>query len=135
MSELFIVCYASARFLAGAAQLGARCTGDDMVRRATQHEVRTRLTDLRAIQQNADEVDLSVVAAGRDTVLQRHRADRVAVQALFDAFLHRVVSVFVSLVGVEIDAITPLAVRHWYSAVEVRISSSGMMRTARAGNR
>ena len=52
----------AARFLARAAELGARAARDDVIRRSAQHEVRARLAHLRAVEQNADEIDLS---AGR----------------------------------------------------------------------
>src|SRR5262249_31377086 len=51
---------------------------------------------LGAIEQDADEVDLGMFAAAAGkTMLQRDRAHGVAVQALLDALLHRVVRLVV----------------------------------------
>jgi hypothetical protein len=70
------------------------------------------LTDLRAIEQDADQVDLGMVAAGRDAMLQRDRAHRVAIQALLDALLHLIVGMLIRRLVLEIDSVTPFAVRH-----------------------
>src|SRR3712207_153389 len=71
MRQLLVARYGPARFLARPAELGAGAARDDVIRRPAQHEVGARLADLRAVEQQADEVDLrQLAAAARDAVLQ-----------------------------------------------------------------
>jgi len=106
MGELLVAMDTATRFLARAAELGAGGAGDDVVRRAAKLEVRAGLTDLGAVEQNADEIHIGVIAAGDDAVLERHRADGVAVEAFLDALLELVVRFLVGvLVGVIVGVI------------------------------
>src|SRR6185437_5444316 len=115
MSELILAVHCPARFLAGPAQLGAGAACDDVVRRAAQHEIGARLTDLGAIEEDAEEVDLGEVAAAGRAVLQSHGADGVAVETLLDALLHVVVRLLVGALGLDARPGAPIGVGHGHS--------------------
>ncbi|HEY7394282.1 MAG TPA: hypothetical protein VH559_05540 [Gemmatimonadaceae bacterium] len=121
VGELVVVSDASARLLTRAAQLGAGAAHDDVKRRPAQHEVRARLARLGAIEKDADKIHFRVLTvAVREAVLERDRADGVAVETLFDAFLHRVVRVIVRDVSVGF-------LSHWGSS-GARLDAAGMRR-------
>ena len=107
MHQLLIAGVPSTGLLTGPAELGARTACDDMVRRTAQHEVGARLAQLGTIQQHADEVDLGIVAAARDAMLKRQRADSVAVKALLNGLLQIVMLLVVALVMRDLDFMPP----------------------------
>jgi hypothetical protein len=70
-----------------------------MMRRTTQHEVRAHLTQFGTVEEHADQIHIGVLIAFGETVLDRHGAHGVAIQALLDAVLKLVVLVIVLVVG------------------------------------
>src|SRR6185437_722689 len=111
--HLLVVRHSSTVFLARPAELGARRARDHVVWRSAKHEVRAGLADLRAIEQQADEMHIGQLwTAARQTVLQRHRADCVAVQAFLDALLQIVVSLIVGPARSELEVALVVDVRH-----------------------
>jgi hypothetical protein len=70
--------------------LGTDAAGPRMKRRLPQHEVRRRLADLRAIEEQADVLLRRVLASLLQTVLCRSGTRRVAIDAVGDAPLQEI---------------------------------------------
>jgi hypothetical protein len=111
MGELFVAGHCPARFFTRPAELGACTARDHVIGRTPQHEVGAGVANLGAVEQYADEVDLGVIAAGRQAVLERHRAYGVTVEALLGALLQVVVRLFVGMF-VQLDITAPAILRH-----------------------
>jgi hypothetical protein len=71
------------------ARFRADFTGQGVKIRTAEHEIRTGLTDLGAIQKKPNMIGLGVRPSFFQTVHDRLLADRMAIQALFDTRLQR----------------------------------------------
>jgi len=112
MGELFVTGMRSTSFFTSAAELGARSAGDDVKRRAAQHEVRARLAQLGTIEQHTQQVDFGVLATACDAMLKSQRAHCVAVKAFLHALLQIIVRPVVTVVDLDVMAV---AIRHCVS--------------------
>jgi hypothetical protein len=81
--------------------------------RAAHHEVGARLADLRAVEEDADEVERGVLAALGEAVLGGHRADDVALEARLQTFVHGVVIVLVTVLVIVIVRVIVRVIASW----------------------
>lgn len=87
-AHLLVVPQGFAGLRAGHADLGAGAAGDSVVVGAADHEVRARLANLRAVEQEAEVLRACVFAPLLQAVLDRFEADLVARRARLDAASH-----------------------------------------------
>ena len=86
--QLVASAHGPAGCLARPADLGTGRARVHAVIRAAEHEVRRRLTDFRAVEQQPDVMRLGVLAAEVEAVVRRLEADGVAAGAFVEALLH-----------------------------------------------
>jgi len=82
-----------ARARAAAAGVRAAAAVELVQRRGAQHQVPADVAGLGAVEQRPDELGRGVLAAALQAVLQRGRAQVMAVRAIGDAVVHRLVDV------------------------------------------